>query len=122
MSYLLSMLPQNALDLDVADMEKQLSKGHWSEAHHIYKDGAYSKNYADLTLTEPLDTAIPADHKVQGKSNSGGIANGSTLSAAQVGDTLLQVQYNVHSIQDSYVDCQVGALWRTHNAHLDGCE
>lgn len=103
-------------------MEKQLKKGAWSEAHHIYKDGGYSKVYADLTLVKPLDKPVPADTKVKGTSESGGTAKGRTIAAAAVGDTSLEVQYHVNSIQDSYVDCQVGALWRTHEANLDGCE
>jgi hypothetical protein len=111
----------NALDLDVAAMETQLKKGAWSEAHHIYKDGAYSKMYADFEFAEPLQKAVPADTKVEGKAEGGGTAKGRTIYAASANDTSLQVQYNVHDVQDSYVDCQVGALWRTHEANLNGC-
>lgn len=103
-------------------MEKQLKKGAWSEAHHIYKDGAYSKNYAELKLLKPLDKDIPIDTKVHGASHSGGNTKGRTIAAAAAGDTTLQVQYHISSIQDEYVECQVGALWRTHHANLDGCE
>lgn len=103
-------------------MEKQLRKGAWSEAHHIYKDGAHSKMYADFTLVDPLDKAVPVDTKVKGQAESGGTTKGRTIAPAAVGDTSLQVQYHVTSIQDSYVDCQVGALWRTHEANLDGCK
>ena len=121
-SLTLDACTQNALDLDVASMEKQLAKGAWSEAHHIYKDGGYTKSYADLNLTTPLGKKVPLDRQVQGKSNSGGIAKGRTLAEAAKGDRILQVQYQVNSIQDSYVDCQVGALWRVHEANLDGCK
>lgn len=103
-------------------MDKQLKKEAWSEAHHIYKDGAYSKNFAILTLLKPLEKAVPVDTKVTGESESGGDANGRTLAPAAVNGTSLQVQYHVTNIQDSYVDCQVGALWRTHEANLEGCE
>lgn len=103
-------------------MEKQLSKGAWGEAHHIYKDGGHSKVFADLTLTKPLEKNVPIDTKVKGKSNEGKEAKGRTINEANVGDTSLQVQYHVHSTQGSYVDCQVGALWRTHDANTDGCE
>lgn len=103
-------------------MVKELSKGEWSAAKHIYKDGGHSKIYAELNLTTPLQSKVPVDHKVEGKSHSGGIAQGRTLTKAEKGENILQIQYHVHSTQDSYVDCQVGALWRAHDAYLDGCK
>lgn len=103
-------------------MEDQLKKGRWSEAHHVYMDGGYGKIYAELTLTTPLDKDVPVDTEVTGESESGGTAQGSTLAPGKVGGKKLKVQYKVSSVQDSYVDCQVGALWRFSGATLDGCK
>lgn len=103
-------------------MYKQLKLNAWSEAHHIYKDGAHTKMYANMTLTEPLKKRVPIDTKVEGKAQNGGTAKGRTIKEADVGEKFIAVQYHVHDKQDGFVDCQVGALWRTHNAKLDGCE
>ena len=116
------LFQQNALDLDQAEMEKELSKGAWSEAHHLYMDGAHSELYANLTLMEPLKKKVSSGTRVNGTSFKGETAIGKTMNAAQAGETAIQVRYHVHEEQDSYVDCQVGALWRIHKAKLDGCK
>lgn len=103
-------------------MEKLLRNGEWSAAHHVYMDGGFGEVYADLTLTKALTEKVPTDTKVSGMAEDGSTAIGRTLREAEAGEKALKVQYKVSPIQDSYVSCQVGALWRVSSANLDGCE
>ena len=113
---------QAALDLDQKAIESQLAlktPQSFTAANQIYSQGAFSKPYAKLTLSSPLTTAIAAGVDVTGVASDGTTVTGATYKAASVGDDMLEVQYKVIGIQDTYVNCQVGA---NPNPNTAGCK
>lgn len=115
--------PQNAIDLDQKEMEKQLGLGtsdSYALAKNIYQNGAHSKPIAEVTIAGGAPSAIPAGAEVIGKTTSGKEVRGSALEAAASGASVLRIQYHTTPIQDAYVDCQVGALEKDGNTN--GCK
>ena len=80
-----------------------------ANARKIYQQGAFSKSYAALNLTTPLTSQLQMEVPVTGKSTTGDEIRGTVLEDADVGDTVLNVQYATSNVQASYVGCQVGA-------------
>jgi hypothetical protein len=94
-------------------MEEQLAFGttdSYALAQKIYEEGAYSKSYAEVTLSTGLSGAVQAGAEIIGKDADGGEVRGNALDSATKGATTLKVQYATTDIQASYVNCQVGAL------------
>jgi hypothetical protein len=103
---------QNALDLDQAELEKQLALGTdetFATAKSIYTDGAFSKSFATVTLATALSQPLNKGAQVIGKSATGDEVNGKLLKDYPVDSTVIDVQYETNSFQNSYVGCQVGA-------------
>ena len=132
-----------ALDMDLSIIKNELSRNDddgWDSAYKIYKNGAYSKSTAIVTLNEPLQLLPPKtnnnnnnndnedevlvvienDTPVVGFSTTGNhlikgyIVNGPIKN----GDQILHVAYAISPIQEDYVNCQVGA---NPNPKFDGC-
>jgi hypothetical protein len=113
---------QNALDLDQAELEKQLAGAtddSFAIAKSIYTDGAFSKSIATVklstVLTQPLNKGAP----LVGKTKTGEDVNGKFLKNYPVDATVIDVQYETNQIQSSYVGCQVGA---NPDPFTDGCK
>jgi hypothetical protein len=103
-------LHQAAIDLDQRLIETLLSEGTdqaKSEAFDVYKSGANSKSYAEITLTNGLPVAVPKGVMFQGKTSSGSEVIGTTMTDSSAGETVLQIQYYVSSMQETYVMCRV---------------
>jgi len=103
-------------------MEKKLGLGtsdSYQLAKDIYQQGAHSKSFAEVTITGGASGTIPAGAKVVGKTSSGAEVRGKVLDEVASGATTLKIQYKTTDIQDSYVDCQVGALGADGNTN--GC-
>lgn len=114
---------QNAIDLDQKEMEKQLAletSDSFALAKNIYENGAHSKSIAEVTIAEGAPAAIPAGAAVVGKTTSGQEVRGEALEAAASGASVLRIQYDTSTIQEAYVDCQVGALEKDGNTN--GCK
>jgi hypothetical protein len=112
---------QNALDLDQAEMERQLARGTnqaYVTAQRIYEEGAFSKSVATVTLNTALSVPISIGTDVTGTAVDEMQVDGKVYSAARAGDQTLRIQYNVNSIQVSHLGCQVGA---NPNPLTDGC-
>jgi hypothetical protein len=104
-------------------MEEQLALGTTDSyilAQKIYEEGAYSKSYAEVTLSTELSGAVQEDAEAVGKDASGGEVRGRAMESATKGATTLQIQYATTDIQASYVNCQVGALEELGNT--EGCK
>jgi len=111
-----------ALDLDQKAMEAELSKAtdeSFEKAKEIYNNGAYSKSYAALKLASGLSASANKGLAVKGYTEEGSEVAGKMYSTYDAGLTDVRVQYKTGDVQDSYVDCQVGALGADGN--LGGC-
>lgn len=105
------------------EMEKQLGLGtsdSYALAKDIYQNGVHSKPYAEVKIEGGAPSAIPAGAAIVGKTTNGGEVRGSAMAAAAKGSSVLRIQYATTDIQDSYVDCQVGALEKDGNTN--GCK
>jgi hypothetical protein len=105
----------NAIDLDQAAMEGQLSKKNddgFEVAKAIYEQGAHSKSYAlvELVGNNGLSKDLKKGTAVKGTGDLGGTITGKLYSNYSEGDKIIKVQYDTTDDQDSYVGCQVGAL------------
>jgi len=119
--FLPTFLLQNAIDLDVSEMEDQLAIGteiSFANAREIYEKGGYSKSVATVTLTTPLSVGIDKDTLVQGVSASGAPVYGTLSKTYNSGDRTMEIQYKTTDEQKAYVNCQVGGLPRPN---LAGC-
>lgn len=104
-------------------MEEQLALGttdSYTLARKIYEEGAYSKSYAEVTLSTGLPDAVGEGAEIIGKAADGGEVRGEALESATKGATTLKIQYATTDIQASYVNCQVGALEELGNT--EGCK
>jgi len=111
----------NALDLDQAAMETQLALGtaeSFSVAKALYTNGAHSRSLATVTLSSALSSPINADTPVTGKSVKGHDLKGIVYEDYSAGTSVIQIQYDVNTIQSTYVGCQVGA---NPDPITDGC-
>lgn len=112
---------QNAIDLDQAEIQRLLASGtnqDYLQAQMIYKEGAFSKSVATVTLDAVLTAPISKGAAITGDAMDGTKVEGTVFAAAKAGDQDLRIQYNVSPVQSSYVGCQVGA---NPNPVTDGC-
>jgi len=113
-----------AIDLDQKAMESQLAlktDASFQNARRIYEEGAFSKSYAQITLTSPgLATSIAKGAAIMGKNAAGNEVAGKAYTSYAAGDLVLKVQYQTGDVQSSYVECQVGGLL-VENSNTDGC-
>lgn len=119
----ITLLPQNAIDLDQKAMEVELGLAtdeSYGIARKIYEEGAHSKPVAEVTLSAGAPSAIPAAAKITGTTSSGTQVVGKALDAVAAGATKLSIQYQTTDKQDAYVDCQVGGLGSKGNTN--GCK
>ena len=92
-------------------MEDQLALGTdqgRDAALRVYQEGAFSKSYAEITLTEPLKIDVGAGVTVTGKNADGMEVMGKTTDPFKTGDTIILVQYHAGTVQATYTDCHVG--------------
>lgn len=111
----------NAIDLDQAEIQRLLASGtnqDYLQAQMIYKEGAFSKSVATVTLDAVLTAPISKGAAITGDAMDGTKVEGTVFAAAKAGDQDLRIQYNVSPVQSSYVGCQVGA---NPNPVTDGC-
>jgi hypothetical protein len=113
---------QNAIDLDQATIEEELASENFDAARYLYEDGAHSKSFAELTLTTELPKQVEEDTVVTGLADDRNDVKGKFLKTYPAGATVIQVQYHEFQIQDSYSNCQVGALTYIFKANRRGCE
>jgi len=119
-----SVTDHAALDLDQASMEAALAIGtadSFEIAKAIYQQGGHSKSYAIVTLTPPLASAITKGTVITGVTATGTPVNGKAYADFESGDTVISIQYQTSDVQESYVNCQVGALTMAGEQNLSGC-
>ena len=112
---------KNALDLDQAALEDQLSMEDpfaFKKAESIYEFGGHSKSVANLKLSSPLAGSLKKFTAVSGKNADGGTVYGVVYDDYANGASTIGIQYKTTDIQSSYVECQVGGLVKTN---LKGC-
>ena len=102
-------------------MEAQISlktPESFENARRIYNEGGNSKSYAMINLGEPLKTGIKKGDLITGKNAEGTEVAGKAYADYDMGVSTIKVQYMTTDLQDSYVQCQVGALLETN---MKGC-
>ncbi len=112
-----------AIDRDQRALETELARKtneSWQNAQQIYLQGGNSKSYALITLSEPLRSDVPKGTKVTGVNADGNEVSGKMYSATDPGTVNVKIQYATTDVQDSYVQCQVGALVG-EDVNLSGC-
>ncbi|CAB9526507.1 expressed unknown protein [Seminavis robusta] len=110
-----------AIDLDQKAMEIELARGTddgLDAALSIYQEGAFSKSYAEITLTEPLQVDVLKGVTVIGRTTDGRDVRGKMAGSFDTGDSIIQVQYSAGSVQESWTECHVGA---NPNPETRGC-
>ena len=106
---------QNALDLDLAFIEKSLAlktKQSWRNAADVYLHGAHSLSVASVTLGANLTVPLRQGGLVTGFSDGPTIneVHGTILANYPAGTTKIQIKYKTNAIQSQFVGCQVGKL------------
>eukprot|EP00985_Skeletonema_marinoi_P027441 scaffold22504_cov125-Skeletonema_marinoi.AAC.1 len=112
-----------AIDRDQRAIEVELARKtneSWENAQQIYLQGGNSKSYALITLSEPLRSNVVKGTSVTGKNDAGNEVAGKMYSTTEAGAVNVKVQYATTDVQDSYVQCQVGALVG-EDINLSGC-
>jgi hypothetical protein len=112
---------QNAIDLDQEAMEVLLAtatKESYEQALAVYTKGGFSKSVAQVTLSSPLKSRVPASTKVSGVTADGDEVAGVTYEEYSSGATAIEFEYQTSDIQATYVGCQVGG---NPNPFTDGC-
>jgi hypothetical protein len=100
-----------ALSHDLAAMTRALDRkteDGLGVAYDIYHEGAYSRSYANLSLSQPLDEPVERDTPFQAKSLSGGTVTLNTMKQYKEGDSYIQLWYKTGSVNDKTGNCQVG--------------
>lgn len=117
-------LSQNAIDGDQAAFESQLAKRteeSFDIAKQIYLEGGNSKSYAQIVLQTPLAGSIGKGAKIHGKNDNDMTITGKALDDYPSGAIEIRVQYDTTDDQDTYVQCQVGALSEAGLENTVGC-
>ena len=112
-----------AIDRDQGAIEVELARKtneSWQNAQQIYLQGGNSKSYALITLSEPLRSDVPKGTTVTGKNAAGNEVSGKMYDTTASGAVNVKIQYATTDVQDSYVQCQVGALVG-EDINLSGC-
>ena len=117
-------LSQAAIDGDQAAFESLLAKRteeSFDTAKQIYLEGGFSKYYAQIVLQTPLAGSIGKGAKIHGKNDNDMTITGKALDDYSSGVTEIRVQYDTTDDQDTYVQCQVGALSEAGLENTVGC-
>jgi len=104
---------QCAIDLDQEDIFTQLSLDtvdSFERARKIYNEGGHSKNYAYISLNKGLETGVAEGDTFLGRNSEGGQVSGTAYEAYAAGTMYIKFRYTTTDTQESYVECQVGAL------------
>ena len=112
-----------AIDRDQRAIENELARKtneSWQNAQQIYLQGGNSKSYALITLSEPLRNDVPKGTAVTGKNAEGNEVAGKMYDTTASGVLNVKIQYATTDVQDSYVQCQVGALLG-EDINMSGC-
>eukprot|EP00984_Skeletonema_dohrnii_P004219 scaffold1490_cov121-Skeletonema_dohrnii-CCMP3373.AAC.2 len=112
-----------AIDRDQRAIEVELARKTneaWDNAQQIYLQGGNSKSYALITLSEPLRSNVAKGTSVTGKNADGNEVAGKMYDTTTSGAVNVKVQYATTDVQDSYVQCQVGALVG-EDINMSGC-
>lgn len=102
-----------AIDLDQSAMKAQLAiqtPESFNRARQIYNQGGNSRSYARLTLATGLPSAMRKGTPVVGRGADGNEVRGTAAMDHVEGDSELKVYYDTSDLQESHVDCRVGAL------------
>lgn len=108
--------------MDVHAIKKELGKQNdegWSNAMAIYRQGAFSKPIATLTLTEPLQDSISSGTAVTGMAMDGSEIFGETFGKTGTNDTSLRIAYDNDVMVTGHTHCSVGG---NPSPIVDGCE
>lgn len=107
-----------AIDLDQQAIEEQLglkTDQAYEIARRIYNEGGHSKSYALVTLSgDGLPASVAKGDRILGVNAEGVQVVGNAYESYPAGTTTVKVQYATTDIQESYVECQVGALYETN--------
>ena len=121
--YLWNFRPfQAAIDLDQEALETQLALGTdqgFQAALRIYTEGAFSKSYAEITLTTGVAVDVGKDVTVFGRAADGTQIRGKTMTAVKTGDTVLEIEYHASPVQAQWTNCHVGG---NPEPNTDGCK
>ena len=118
------LLSQAAVDRDQAAFESELAKrteDSFDAAKQIYLNGGHSKSYANIVLQTPLTGSLGKGAKIHGKNENGQSISGKALDDYSSGATQIRIQYDTTDDQDTYVQCQVGALSEVNLENTVGC-
>jgi hypothetical protein len=122
-----------AIDLDLETLEEIISTKSFRKSLPIYTQGGHSDSYAALQIRSRQSTSILLD---EGQQVFGIAQNGTTVQgvvrasvtthpgtfAGSEKSSLLSVSYDISSLQDAFVGCQVGALEALGQADFSGCK
>ena len=113
---------QAAIDLDQRAIETQLALGTdqgRQAALKVYAEGAFSKSYAEVTLTSALQVDVEKGTTVMGANADAKQVRAKTMTDTKAGDTVLLLQYHASPVQASWTDCHVGG---NPEPNTNGCE
>ena len=109
--------------IDLRTIEAQLATGTQEgkeNAYNVYRKGAYTKSYANMTLNVPLSLdKIEEGTKVIGVSDNGDLVNGIVMEDVLKGDPSILVQYIFSPDQKLHLNCYVGGI---PQAVTEGCK
>lgn len=89
-------------------MQKETQRG-WDNAENLYREGAFSKPVAKVTLHNPLETNVPEGTVVRGLDTDGYEVTGTLYEEAKANEQEVLIQYDINEAFANYVNCQVGA-------------
>jgi len=110
-----------AVDLDVHAIKKELGKQNdegWTNAMAIYRQGAFSKPIATLTLSKPLQDSISSGTRVTGMAMDGSDIVGKTVGKTAANDTNIRIAYDNDIMETGHTHCSVGG---NPSPIIDGC-
>lgn len=83
-------------------------------ARAIYNEGGNSKSYAQVSMTTPLSKSISKGDSIMGRNSDGVEVQGKAYADYPSGTQIINVLYETTDLQESYMNCQVGALVETN--------
>ena len=108
--------------MDQRAIEAQLALGTdqgRQQALKVYTEGAFSKSYAEVTLTQGLLVDVAKGTTVIGTTADGKEVRSQTMTDTSSGDTVLLLQYHASPVQASWTDCHVGG---NPEPNTNGCK
>jgi len=113
-----------AIDQDQKAMESFMGEtktdDDFAKARKIYKEGGFSKSFAELTVPA-LPMVIKKGEPMYATSLTGGAVAGKAYEDYAKGATTIKFQYKTGDSQDTYSTCKAGGLLGTGLEHTDGC-